>query len=109
MKDPAKVQRVKVPSFFPGADGLSLDADGNLIVVQNKGTNAVFRLVSTDKWMTAKVTGRTSPEDLLQNPTTLAWNGTELFVLNAKLNEISDSIQRPSQEFSYQKVEFISK
>ncbi|MGC3947026.1 MAG: SMP-30/gluconolactonase/LRE family protein [Chryseolinea sp.] len=109
MKDPSKVQRVRVSSFFPGADGMSVDPDGNLIVVQNKGVNAVFRLSSTDKWMSAKVTGRTAPEQQLQNPTTLAWNGTELFVLNAKLNEISDSTNRPSDEFSYQKVEFVLK
>ena len=109
MKDPAKVQRVKIASFFPGADGMSIDSDGNLIVVQNKGVNTVFKLSSTDKWMSAKVTGRTAPEQLLQNPTTLSWNGSELFVLNAKLNELSDSTNKPSDEFSYQKVEFLAK
>lgn len=109
LKNPNNVTRVKVSLFFPGADGLSLDNEGNLMLVQNKGTNAVFRLSSTDKWASAKVTGRTSPEDLLQNPTTLSWNGPELFVLNAKLNELSDSTHKPSQEFSYQKVEFASK
>jgi sugar lactone lactonase YvrE len=109
MKNPAQVQRVKVPAFFPGADGMSVDADGNLILVQNKGVNTVFKLSSADKWASAKVTGRTMPDDLLQNPTTLAWNNTELFVLNAKLNEISDSTMKPSTEFSFQKVEFGSR
>jgi hypothetical protein len=78
-------------------------------LVQNKGVNAVFKLSSVDKWMSASVTGRTMPEALLQNPTTVAWNKTELFVLNAKLNEISDSTYKPSEEFSFQKVEFASK
>ncbi|MEJ1239856.1 gluconolaconase [Chryseolinea sp. T2] len=109
MKDPTRVQRVKLAAFFPGADGMSVDSDGNLIVVQNKGVNTVFKLSSTDKWMSAKVTGRTAPEQLLQNPTTLSWNGTELFVLNAKLNELSDSTNKPSDEFSFQKVEFQGK
>jgi sugar lactone lactonase YvrE len=106
MKDPSKVEVVKIPVFFPGADGLSLDADKNLILVQNKGVNTVFRIASGDGWKTAKVTGKTSPEDHLQNPTTLAWSKTDLFVLNAKINELSDSTLRPSDEFSYQQVKF---
>ena len=106
LNDPSRIETVKIDSFFPGADGLSLDEEQNLILVQNKGVNRVFKLTSTDNWTTAKVSGKTSRDELFQNPTTLAWNKSELYVLNAKLNELSDSSMRPSDSFSFQKVIF---
>lgn len=106
LSNPNGVESVKVAQFFPGADGLSVDSEKNLILVQNKGVNKVFKISSSDNWKTAKVIGKTKPEEQLQNPTTLAWNKNELYVLNAKLNEIADSTVRPSDEFSFQKVIF---
>jgi hypothetical protein len=109
LKDPTKIQKVKIPVFFPGADGLTIDDQKNLILVQNKGVNKVFKLSSIDGWKTATVSGVTSSTEQFQNPTTLAWNKKELFVLNAKINELSDSSMRPSDEFSFQQVTFVEK
>jgi len=109
LKDPTKVERVKIPVFFPGADGMAIDTEKNLILVQNKGVNTVFKITSSDDWKTAKVAGKTSPEERLQNPTTLAMNKSNLFVLNAKLNELSDSTLRLSNDFSFQEVKFQEK
>ena len=109
LKDPLKIEKVKIPTFFPGADGLAIDELKNLILVQNKGVNKVFKLSSSDGWKTAKITGVTSSTELLQNPTTLSWDKKELYVLNAKINELSDSTIKPSDEFSLQIVAFKEK
>ncbi|HTF17076.1 MAG TPA: hypothetical protein VK658_03325 [Chryseolinea sp.] len=106
MKDPSKVERVVIDQLFPGADGLWLDARQSLIVVQNKGVNKVFKLASTDEWKTASVGASTPSSELFQNPTTCGQMKGQLYVLNAKLNEISDSTNKPSNSFSYQQVIF---
>jgi sugar lactone lactonase YvrE len=109
LKDPLKVEKVNIPTFFPGADGLAMDELKNLILVQNKGVNKVFKLSSSDGWKTAKIVGVTPSTERLQNPTTLSWNKKVLYVLNAKINELSDSTLKPSDEFSLQIVAFKEK
>ena len=104
LKEPSKISQVKITAFFPGADGLILDKDNNLIVVQNKGVNKAFRLSSTDGWASASVNAATMAEDLFQNPTTTTWQKDKLYALNAKINELSDSTKTPSKEFSLQVV-----
>ena len=106
LKNPSKPERVKIDQFFPGADGLWLDKQQNLVLVQNKGVNRVFKLSSTDDWKSAKVSGHTPPDALLQNPTTCGWFKNDIYVLNAKLNELSDSTMKPSDSFSFQQVIF---
>jgi len=66
----------------------------------------VYKLSSTDQWETAKVVGSSPSSALLQNPTTCGWYEGRLYVLNAKLNELSDSTAIPSDNFSFQKVVF---
>ncbi|MET0300152.1 MAG: hypothetical protein ABW036_10335, partial [Flavitalea sp.] len=46
MTNPEKVTKVKSDQFFPGADGLLFDVKGNLILVQNKGVDKIFKLTS---------------------------------------------------------------
>jgi len=106
MKDPRRVQKVKIGTFFPGADGLWVDAEQNLILVQNKGVNKVFKIASTDRWETARVVAATPSTELFQNPTTCGLYKGGIYVLNAKLNELSDSSVRPSDAFSFQRVVF---
>ena len=109
LKDPTKVQKVNIDTFFPGADGLWLDEKKNLVLVQNKGVNKVFLLSSTDQWKSAKVISSSPSSELLQNPTTCGQFKNNIYVLNAKINELSDSSIRPSDEFSFQQVVFKQK
>lgn len=95
---------VKVPQFFPGADGLLVDAAGNLILVQNKGVNKVFKLSSTDNWATATVIASTAAADLFQYPSTATMMRNDIWIMNAKLNELSDSSVVLSKKFSIQRA-----
>lgn len=97
-----RVSTVKVNTFFPGADGLLIDGDGKLILVQNKGVNKVFRIVSKDDWATAEVEAATAATDLFQNPSTITMANGKLFALNSKLNELQDPSIKPSEDFSIQ-------
>lgn len=107
LKNPDVAEKIDAGTFFPGADGLLFDGMGNLAVVQNKGTNKVFQLRSADNWSTAQVTGSTILLDRLDNPTTLTKKNQQLFVLNAKINELSDPTRPPSSKFSLQLVRFV--
>lgn len=82
-----------------------LDKENNLIVVVNKGIDKVFQLTSKDDWASAEVTASTSPEDHFQNPTTATFIKSAVYVLNSKMNELSDSTKAPSHDFSIQKVQ----
>ncbi|TLV03471.1 DUF6923 family protein [Dyadobacter luticola] len=104
--DPTKVSVIKIKTFFPGADGLLFDPAGNLIVVQNKGVDKIFRLASTDDWATANVTGATAAEDRYQQPSTSTLADNQVYVINSKMNELADPVKRPSKAFSIQKPDF---
>jgi len=109
IKDPAGITKVKIRQFFPGADGLLLDNENNLILIQNKGVNKAWQIGSTDKWKTAEVKAATSVEDRYQNPTTATSNTREIFVLNSKMDELSDSTKNPSRTYSIQQAMFRKK
>jgi sugar lactone lactonase YvrE len=102
MKKPDNVELVKCDTFFPGADGLLLDREGKLVLVQNKGVNRVFEIASTDDWKTAKVVKATNVEERFQNPTTSTLVADSIYILNSKMNELSDSTKNPSRKFSLQ-------
>lgn len=104
VNNPANVTKVKINQLFPGADGLLWDAQGNLILVQNEGNDKANQVVSTDGWVTAKVKAATSILDRFQYPTTGVMQGSKIYLLNAKLNELSDPTKKPSEEFSLQQV-----
>ncbi len=108
LNNPAIVQKVKLDNFFPGVDGLLFDPEGFLALVQNKGANKVFRLRSHDHWNRAKLIGQTLLVDRFDNPTTLTRKGNRLYVLNAKLNELTNPTEPPSKEFSLQEVRFVA-
>lgn len=52
---PEKFSQVEGLEPMIGADGLVLNADGSLVVIANLQTNKVFKLTSTDNWVTAQV------------------------------------------------------
>lgn len=106
LSDPGKVSKVQVEQFFPGADGLLLD-NNDLVLVQNKGTNKIFRLASSDNWTSAKVIESTQAKDMFSFPSTATGAGKEIWIMNSKLNELSDSSKVFSNKFSLQKAVFV--
>jgi len=108
LKVPSKVTPVKISNFFPGADGMLWDDKGNLAVIQNKGVDKIFLLSSTDNWATATLRAATATEDRFQYPSTGVLAEGKIYVVNAKLNELSDPTKRPAKEFSLQEVIFKS-
>lgn len=105
---PERITKIQIKTFFPGADGLLWDAAGNLILIQNKGVNKAFQLVSKDNWQSAELKGYTLVEDRLHHPTTLTMKDGMLYVMNSKMNELSDPTAHPSKEFSLQQIRFVS-
>lgn len=99
----ATVSKVKTDNFFPGADGLGR-VGTDLLMVVNKGIDKVFRISSTDNWATAKIVASTAAEDRFQNPSTIVESKNKWYVVNSKLNEITDRSKKPSEEFSFQLV-----
>lgn len=106
LKNPKNISKVKLKTFFPGADGLLWASPNNLVLVQNKGVNKAFQLASTDNWMSAEVKAATAASDLFQHPTTATMQDGRIWALNSKMNELMDSTMAPSKEFSLQLVTF---
>ncbi len=107
ISEPARISKVRINQFFPGSDGLLLDDEKNLILVQNKGVNKIFKLGSMDNWQTAKVLSATQSKDMFSYPSTATIRNKETWIMNAKLHELSDSTTVPSKKFSLQLAEFI--
>jgi hypothetical protein len=82
------------------------DNTGTLVLVQNKSVDKIHQLSSADGWQTAELKASTSAEDRYQQPSTATMSGEQVYVLNSKMNELSDPVKRPSKDFSIQLVEF---
>lgn len=106
LDNPDQVSPVSCRVAFTGADGLLLDTKKNLVLVQNQGVDKVYRLVSRDRWRSAVVREMTADTEHFQNPTTATLVGDDVYVLNAHLDELSDSTKVPSKEFSIQIARF---
>ena len=106
LNNPNSVTVVKTNMFFIGGDGLLFDNENNLYVVQNKSVNKAWKLTSSDNWQTANVIASTAGTDRFQNPSTSTFYNGELYLMNSKLNELSDPTAKPSAEFSLQLAVF---
>lgn len=104
--NPANVQKVRVDQFFLGADGLLLSDKNTLTLVQNGGVNKIHELQSSDNWASAKVKAN-SGEQRFTYPSTATAKDKEVWVMNAKFNELNDSTNVPSEKFAIQKVNFV--
>lgn len=103
-----KITPVKIAQFFSGADGLLWDQKGHLILVQNKGVNKIFILASSDEWQTATVVESTKGTDRFAQPSTATMDTKgKVYIMNSKLNELSDPTAPPSKEFSIQTAVFV--
>jgi hypothetical protein len=107
VNNPSDVTRVKLPQFFMNADGLVLNDPKTLVLVQNGGSNRIFKLQSNDNWASATVQSATKFEDRFAFPSTATANKDEIWVMNAKFNELNDSTAVPSKKFTIQKAEFV--
>jgi sugar lactone lactonase YvrE len=104
--NPTNVQRVELPQFFMNADGLLLTSPQVLTLVQNGGSNRVYELESNDNWKSARIKSATGLEDRFAYPSTATANGKDIWIMNAKFNELNDSTAVPSKKFVIQKAAF---
>jgi DNA-binding beta-propeller fold protein YncE len=103
---PTNVSKVKIEQFFPGADGLLLNDNNTLTLVQNGGVNKIFKLKNTDNWAAAQVSESTGVEDRFAYPSTAAVDGKETWVMNANFSELAEGNNVPSKKFSLQLAVF---
>lgn len=105
-KNPSIISKVDINMWLPGADGMLLDKQNNVIVIVNKGINRAYRFTSTDNWKSAVLNASTATLDRFSNPTTGFIKGNDTYLLNSKMNELTDSSKNPSKEFSVQLAKF---
>jgi len=106
LKNPTKVEKVKVDQYFLGADGMLLDDNNHLTVVVNGGNDKIFRLESTDGWKSAELSASTLASDRFTYPSTATRFQNQTWVMNAKFSELVDSNSVPSKNFAIQKAVF---
>jgi len=106
IKNPATAAKVSIDQFFPSADGMLLNDNNTLTLVQNGGANKIFKLKTTDNWATAKVAESTSLEDRFAFPSTAAIVGNDTWIMNANFSEIAEGNNVPSKKFSIQQAVF---
>lgn len=104
--DPEKASKVKIDQFFPSADGLLLNDNNTLTLVQNGGVNKVFKIKSDHNWVSAQVTESTSVEDRFAFPSTAAISGNKTWIMNANFSELAEGNNVPSKKFSLQQAVF---
>lgn len=108
LSNPKEVTKVNIKGLFPGADGLLLDGQSNLVLIQNKGVNMIYKISSADDWRSAAVKESSGGLDRFQHPSTGVIKDGQVWVLNSKLNELSNPTLPPSKEFSLQLVQYKS-
>lgn len=106
LNNPQNVQEISTDQYFLGADGLLLYATDTLTLVVNGGNDKIYQLTTEDNWKTARLCGTTLLPDRFTYPSTATFNEDEVWVMNAKFNELVDSNAVPSQIFAIQKANF---
>lgn len=104
--NPEKASKVKIEQFFPSADGLLLNDNSTITLVQNGGANKIFKIKTADGWVSAQVSESTSVEDRFAFPSTAAIAGDEIWVMNANFSELTEGNNVPSKKFSLQQAVF---
>lgn len=106
LANPEKAAKIKIDQFFPNADGLLLNDDSTLTLVQNGGVNKIFKIKTSDNWTSAQVMESTSVEDRFAFPSTAAKSGNETWIMNANFSELTEGNNVPSKKFSLQLAVF---
>ena len=102
--NPKNVQKVKLPQFFIGADGLLLNDANTLTIVVNGGNDKIYQLKSDDNWQSARLAATTLIADRFTYPSTATRAGNDIWVMNAKFHDLNDSNAIPSKIFAIQKA-----
>jgi hypothetical protein len=103
LSNPDNFSRIELDRTLPGADGIFWTITGDLVVIANEPTNAVFLVKSTDGWNSGRVAGEMQTGDVYA--TTGVVRGNANYVLYARLNRLFAG-QLPVEEFSIRKVKF---
>lgn len=104
--NPDTATKVRIDQFFPGADGMLLNDNTTLTMVQNGGVNKIFKIKSSDNWSTAQIAESTSVEDRFAFPSTAATAGSDTWIMNANFSELAEGNNVPSKKFSLQQAVF---
>lgn len=104
--NPKLVSKVMIDQFLPGADGMLLNDNSTVTVVQNGGVNKIWKIKSADNWATAKPVEATGFEDRFMYPSTAAMAGAETWIMNANFSELTEGNNVPSKKFSLQQAVF---
>ncbi|MCH5598833.1 hypothetical protein [Niabella ginsengisoli] len=86
-----------------GADGMILNEPGQLTLAVNGGNDKIFQLTTEDNWGSAVLSATTLTADRFSYPATLTKSGEDIWVMNAKTNELVDSNAVPAKRFAIQK------
>lgn len=106
LSNPSQAVKVNIDRFFPGADGMLLNDNNTLTLVQNGGVNKIFRIQTMDDWSSGKVVESTLSEDRFAYPSTATLSGNDTWVMNANFSELSEGNNVPSKKFTIQKAVF---
>ncbi|WP_256011659.1 gluconolaconase [Desertivirga xinjiangensis] len=106
IRNPKNVQRIALDQYFLGGDGLLLNDPEHLTIVVNGGNDKIFKLHSNDNWQSAKLSATTLIADRFTYPATATKNGKDVWIMNARFNELLDSNAVPSKQFAIQRAVF---
>ena len=104
VNNPQQIQKVDIEQYFMGADGMLLTDKNTLTVVVNGGTDKIFQLHTTDNWQTAQLAATTLAVDRFIYPSTATRRGQDIWVMDAKFNELADSNSVLSKKFAIQQA-----
>jgi hypothetical protein len=106
LNSPNNPQKVSMINFFMNADGLLLNAQDTLTLIQNGGAEKIYKLISTDNWQSAEMAATTLAADRFSYPSTATLRGSQVWVMNAKFHDLEDSTAVPSKRFAIQRAVF---
>ena len=104
IKQPSIVTQVKIDQYFLGADGLVLNSPDLLTIVVNGGNDKIYQLTTENNWDSATLKATTLIADRFTYPATATLAKGEMWVMNAKTNELLDSNAIPAHKFAIQHV-----
>jgi sugar lactone lactonase YvrE len=87
LKDPSKIEKVKLPEALLWVDGICFINPEEMVAVRNRFNKTVF-LRSKDHWKTAEISKEEKSTD--QMPTTAAVYKNEVFVINSRLKDLRE-------------------
>lgn len=105
--NPKEVTKVMAEQFFVNADGILLNDPNTLTLVQNGGSDKIYRLRTEDNFASVKLNGTTLLADRFTYPSTATLVKDEVWVMNAKFSELADSTSVPSAKFAIQHARFM--